>query len=280
MILETEEEMRILFIGDVVGRSGREALEKHLPVAKAKLKPDVVIVNGENAASGIGITDKICKQFYACGVDIITSGNHIWRQREIIHYIDKDPRLLRPINYTEPCAGKGIYKHKLDDGRTITVINAMGRVFMADLVDDPFRLVREALQKEKLGSTSHAIFVDFHGEATSEKMAFAHYFDGQVSAVIGTHTHIPTADHHIMPSGTAFMADAGMTGDYNSVIGVQKEAPIHKFVKSIPADKKIPADGPGMMSGCFIITDDKTGKAQRIEPVRVGAVLSETFPVL
>ncbi len=272
--------MRILFIGDVVGRSGREALEKYLPVARAKLKPDVVIVNGENAASGIGITDKICKQFYEWGVDVITSGNHIWRQREIMHYIDKNPRLLRPINYAEPCPGKGLFKHTLQDGRTITVINAMARVFMADLVEDPFRLVREAVQKEQLGKTSHAIFIDFHGEATSEKMAFAHYFDGQVSAVVGTHTHIPTADYHVLPGGTAYMSDAGMTGDYNSVIGVKKEDPIHKFTKGTPGEKKVPADGPGMMSGCFIITNDKTGKAERIEPVRQGAVLSETLPDL
>jgi calcineurin-like phosphoesterase len=156
----------------------------------------------------------------------------------------------------------------------------MARVFMADLLDDPFRLVDRAIEKETLGKTSHAIFVDFHGEATSEKMAFGHYFDGRVSAVVGTHTHIPTADHHVLPGGTAYMSDAGMTGDYNSVIGVKKEEPIHKFTKGVPADKKVPADGPGMLSGCFIVTNDKTGLAEKIAPIRQGAVLSETLPDL
>ncbi len=270
--------MRILFIGDIMGRSGREALERYLPEVRKKLRPDVVICNGENAASGVGITDKICKQFYEWGVDIITTGNHIWRQREIMHYIDKDPRLLRPLNYPSPCPGHGLYRHVLGDGRTLIVINAMARVFMPDLVDDPFSAVHKALEKEQLGKTSTAIFIDFHGEASSEKMGFAHYLDGKISAVVGTHTHIPTADCHVMPGGTAYMTDAGMTGDYHSVIGVEKEIAIHRFVKGTPGEKKVPASGPGMMCGCFIITDDKTGKAERIEPVRVGAVLSEAMP--
>jgi metallophosphoesterase (TIGR00282 family) len=272
--------MRILFIGDIMGRSGREALEKYLPVLKQKLKPEVVIVNGENAASGAGITDKICKQFYDWGADVITTGNHVWDQREIIQYIGRDPKLLRPINYPEGSPGAGVYKHTLEDGRTITVINAMATLFMNPQLDDPFLAVRKVLEKEKLSKTTNAIFVDFHGETTSEKMSFGHHFDGQISAVIGTHTHVPTADAHILPGGTAYMTDAGMTGDYNSVIGVEKEIAIHRFVKRMPGEKMKPASGPGMLSGCLIITADKTGKAQRIEPVRMGAVLSETLPDL
>ncbi len=269
--------MRILFIGDIMGRSGREALEEHLPKIRRKLNPDVVIINGENAASGAGITDKICKQFYGLGVDCITTGNHVWDQREIISYIDRDKKLLRPANFPPGTPGKGVYRHELNDGRTITIINAMARLFM-DALDDPFRVIREILENEKLGKNTDAIFIDFHGETTSEKMAMAHYFDGKISALVGTHTHIPTADAHIMKGGTAYMTDAGMTGDYNSVIGVEKSIAIHRFVKKMPGEKMKPAGGPGMMCGCFIVTNDKTGKAERIEPVRMGAVLSEAIP--
>lgn len=269
--------MRILFVGDIMGRSGREALEKYLPELKRKLKPDVVIVNGENAASGAGITDKICKQFYEWGVDVITTGNHVWDQREIMNYIDRDKRLLRPINFPEGTPGKGFYRHELDDGRVIVVVNAMARLFM-DPLDDPFKVMTDLLAKEKLGKTANAIFLDFHGETTSEKMAMAHHFDGKLSAVIGTHTHIPTADAHVMPGGTAYMSDAGMTGDYNSVIGVEKEIAIHRFVRKTPSEKMRPASGPAMLCGCLIVTNDKTGKAGGIWPVRVGAVLSESIP--
>ena len=269
--------MRILFVGDVMGRSGREALSKHLSVARESLKPDIVIVNGENAANGAGITEKICKEFYEIGVDCITTGNHVWDQREIIPYIERDEKLLRPLNFPPGTPGNGIYRHKLDDGRSITIINAMARLFM-DSLDDPFRMTHEYLEKEPMGKNSEAVFVDFHGETTSEKMSFGHYFDGRISSVIGTHTHVPTADAHIMPSGTAYMSDAGMTGDYDSVIGVRKDIAIHRFVKKIPGERMSPARGEGMMCGAFIVTNDKTGLAQSIEPVRMGAVLAETMP--
>jgi metallophosphoesterase (TIGR00282 family) len=200
--------LKILFIGDVMGRSGREALQEHLPQVKEKLKPDVVIVNGENAASGAGITPKICEEFYSWGVDVITTGNHVWDQREIIPYIDKDQKLLRPANFPDGTPGLGATRHELDDGRVITVINAMGRLFM-DSLDDPFRIVKELVEKEKMGKSTHAIFVDFHAEATSEKLSLAHYLDGKISGLVGTHTHVPTADAHIMPGGTAYMSDAG-----------------------------------------------------------------------
>ena len=268
--------MKILFIGDIMGRSGREALEKYLPRLRTELDPDVVIVNGENAANGAGITEKICKEFYDLGVDCITTGNHIWDQREIIPYIDRDKKLLRPANYPEQTPGSGVLRHKLKDGRTIVVINIMGRLFMNTL-DDPFEVMSRILDKEKLGKTADAIFVDFHGEATSEKMSFGHYYDGRISAVIGTHTHIPTADTHIMPGGTAYMSDSGMTGDYDSVIGVEKEIAIHRFISKMPGERMRPANGSGMLCGAYILTNNK-GKAERIEPVRLGNILTEYMP--
>ena len=269
--------MKILFIGDIYGRSGREALESHLPPLIDKLGPDIVIVNGENAAHGRGINEKICKQFYDYGTDVITTGNHIWGQREVIPYIQTTDRLLRPINYPAGTPGKGAVDYKLPTGQTITVINAMGRVFM-DPLDDPFRAVDQELERKVLGRNTDAIFIDFHAEATSEKMAFGHYFDGRVSAVIGTHTHIPTADHHILEKGTAYMSDAGMSGDYNSVIGADKGAPVRKFVKGMPGEPLRPANGTGTLCGVFIETNDKTGLAKSIHPLRVGPRLSEVIP--
>lgn len=269
--------MRILFIGDIMGRAGRDALLKYLPELKARLKPDVVIVNGENAAHGVGIIDKMCQEFYAAGTDVITTGNHIWDQREIILTIDKDPQLLRPINYPKNTPGRGFVIHGLADGRKILVINAMGRVFM-DALDDPFAAVNALVEQYVLGRQVQAIFLDFHGEATSEKMAMAHYLDGRVSAVVGTHTHIPTADCQIFSGGTAYQSDAGMTGDYDSVIGVKKEVPIQRFVRKMPTDRMSPAEGEGTLCGNFIVTDDTTGKAQKIAPVCIGPRLIQTMP--
>jgi metallophosphoesterase (TIGR00282 family) len=269
--------MRILFIGDIMGRSGRDALIKHLPDVKARLKPDVVIVNGENAAHGAGIVDKMCQEFYAAGADVITTGNHVWDQREIILTIDKDPKLLRPLNFPKGTPGRGYVVHSLMDGRKILVMNAMGRVFM-DTLDDPFATVSAVVDQHVLGRQVQAAFLDFHAEATSEKMAIAHYLDGRVSAVVGTHTHIPTGDCQIFSGGTAFQSDAGMTGDYDSVIGVKKDVPIQRFVRKMPTDRMSPAEGEGTMCGTFIVTDDATGKAQRIAPVCVGPRLIQTMP--
>ena len=269
--------MRIVFIGDIFGRSGREALEKYLPKIRAELKPDIVIVNGENAANGAGITEKICKQFYEYGVDVITTGNHVWDQREIIPYIARDKTLLRPINFPHGTPGYGTYKFKLTDGRTILVVNAMARLFM-DPLDDPFKAMRDVLEKEKLGKTCDAIFVDFHGETTSEKMSLAHHLDGRITALVGTHTHIPTADCHVLENGTAYQTDAGMTGDFDSVIGVQKEIAMHRFVKKMPGERMRPAKGKATLCGCFIVSNDKTGKAQSIEPIRLGGILHQTMP--
>lgn len=269
--------MRILFIGDIYGRSGREALAEYLPKLTDKLTPDVVIINGENAAHGRGINEKICKSFYDLGVDIITTGNHIWSQREVIPYLQTSKRLIRPLNYPAGTPGRGMSEHQLTDGRKIKVLNVMGRVFM-DTLDCPFTGVQNALKNDTLGRTAHAIFIDFHAEATSEKMAFAHFVDGKVSAVIGTHTHIPTADHHILSNGTAYMTDAGMTGDYNSVIGADKAVPINRFVKKMPGDQMRPASGAGMLCGALIETNDNNGLAKSIDPIRIGCGLSEVLP--
>jgi metallophosphoesterase (TIGR00282 family) len=271
--------MRILFIGDVMGRSGREALKKHLPTIREQLNTDVVIVNGENAAHGKGITEKMCKQFYDWGVDCITTGNHVWDQRELMLYIDKDRRVLRPLNYPDNTPGKGIYKHELQDGRNITIINIMGNLYMPPpSLDDAFSTMDKHIADIRLGNNTNAVFVDFHAEVTSEKMALAHHLDGKVSALVGTHTHIPTADAQIFKGGTAFQADAGMTGDYDSVIGVQKDLPVWRFSKKLPpSDRFRPASGEGTVCGVFVETNDNTGLADTIKPVRVGANLKETM---
>ncbi len=265
--------MKIVFIGDVVARAGRDALAKYLPEVRSELNPDVVIVNGENAAHGIGINEKICKEFFDLGVDVITLGNHAWDQREVIPYIEREQRLVRPLNYPAQTPGKGSYIHTLRDGRKIMVINAMARLFM-DPLDDPFGQVDQLVSAHKMGKTVHAIFLDFHGEATSEKMAMAHYMDGKISAVVGTHTHIPTADAQILPKGTALQCDAGMTGDYNSVIGMNINTPIMRFTRKFSIEKLSPAEGDGTMCGTYIETDDATGLAKEIRAIRRGPRLS------
>ncbi len=268
--------MRILFIGDVMGRSGRDAVLAHLPPLRERLKTDFVICNAENAAHGVGLTKKICEELYAAGVDCITTGNHVWDQREIILTIDQDPKLLRPMNFPKGTPGRGFNTFNAGPLR-ILVMNVMGRLFM-DALDDPFAAVQDILKTNRLGAGLNAIFVDIHAEASSEKMAMAHYLDGRVSAVVGTHTHVPTADAQILPGGTAYQTDAGMTGDYDSVIGVRKDIPVLRFTRKMPTEKMQPAEGEGTLCGTFIVTDDKTGLAIRIEPVRVGPRLGNHIP--
>jgi metallophosphoesterase (TIGR00282 family) len=252
-----------------VARAGRDALAKYLPEVRKELSPDVVIVNGENAAHGIGINDKICKEFFDMHVDVTTLGNHAWDQREVIPYIEKEGRLVRPINYPEGTPGKGACIHELSGGRKIMVINAMARLFM-DPLDDPFAAVDKIVRAHPMGKAVNAIFLDFHGEASSEKMAMAHYLDGRVSAVIETHTHIPTADSQILSGGTAFQCDAGMTGDYNSVIGMKIDTPIIRFTRKLSMERLSPSVGEGTMCGVYIETNDTNGKAQKISAVRRG----------
>lgn len=270
--------MRILFVGDVMGRSGRDAIAKHLPTLKKDLKIDAAIVNGENSAHGVGITEAICKELYEQGADCVTTGNHVWDQREIIPYIARDPKLLRPLNFPKGTTGNGAYLHTTDEGDKILIVNAMCRLFM-ESIDCPFQAMDELLKDYQLGRNVDAIFVDLHGEATSEKSAFGHYFDGRITAVVGTHTHMPTADQMVYRGGTGYQSDAGMTGDYDSVIGVRKDISIHRFVRKTPSERMVPADGEATLCGTFIETNAK-GLTTRIEPVIVGPRLHNRIPAV
>ncbi len=267
--------MRILFIGDLYGRSGRDALIKHLPMLKEKLAPDAIIVNGDNAAHGRGITGAICEELFNLGVDCITSGDHVWDQREIISVIDHEKRLIRPINYAAKTPGMGHYSKLLATGQKLVVVHVQGQLFMKE-ADNAFSAIDRFLETERIGNRT-SIFVDIHAEATSEKMALGQYLDGRVSAVVGTHTHIPTADTQIFKKGTGFQSDAGMTGDFDSVIGANTEDSIYRFTTRMPKPL-IPADGEATVCGVFVETDDSTGLARFIGPVRVGGRLSEAIP--
>ena len=270
--------MKLLFMGDVLGRAGRDAVVERMPDIRARLAPDFVVVNGENAAHGFGITPKICEDFFAAGIDAVTLGNHTWDQREILPFIDGEPRLLRPLNYPPGTPGRGIGIYEAPRGRKVMVIQVMGRLFM-DPLDCPFAALERELARVRLGAGGiDAIVLDVHAEASSEKMALAHVADGRVSMVVGSHSHIPTADAQILPKGSAYQTDAGMCGDYDSVIGMKKEAAIHKFVRKIPGERLSPAEGPGTLCGVFVETDDRTGLALRISPLRLGARLSEIWP--
>jgi metallophosphoesterase (TIGR00282 family) len=270
--------MKILICGDVVGKAGRRAIEKYLPEIRKNLDLDFVIVNGENAAHGFGITDKICKALYAAGVDVITTGNHIWDQREIMNYIDSDKKLLRPMNYPEGTPGTGIGVFEALCGRKVLVLNSMGRLFM-DPLDDPFAAIDNALKNYRLGQTVDAIVVDFHAEATSEKQGMGHFLDGRVSAVLGTHTHTPTADTRILSGGTAFQSDIGMTGDYDSVIGMKKELATSRFTTKISQGRLEPAEGEATLCAVYVETDNANGLAKAVGALRLGGRLKKEWPV-
>lgn len=269
--------MRVLFLGDIVGRSGRDSVAKHLKDIRKRLTLDFVVVNGENAAAGFGLTPKICEELYENGVDVITTGNHVWDQKEIITTIGQDKRVVRPINFPHGTPGRGATEFTDQRGRRIVVINAMGRIFM-DPLDDPFAAIATELERNILGRNAQFIMVDFHAEATSEKMAVAHYLDGKVSFVVGTHSHVPTADAQILTGGTAYQTDAGMCGDYDSVIGMEKAEPIQRFTRKIPGGRFTPAMGEATLCGVFVDTDDKTGLARKIAPLRMGGRLSPAWP--
>jgi len=266
----------LLFIGDVVGRSGRDAVAAHLPGLIETHAPELVILNGENSAHGFGITAPICQQFFDLGIDVITTGNHVWDQKDILGFVDGEPRLLRPLNYPKGTPGHGVHAVQGRTGKRVLVANLMLRLFM-DAMDDPFAGIDRYLAQAPLGGAVDAIFVDVHGEATSEKMAMGHYLDGRVSAVVGTHTHVPTADHHVMAGGTAYQSDAGMTGDYRSIIGMKTAPALHRFTRKTPSERLTPADGEGTLCGCLVrIGGD--GLARAIEPVRIGGALSAAAP--
>jgi metallophosphoesterase (TIGR00282 family) len=269
--------MRLLFLGDLVGRTGRTAAIERLPRLRRELALDFVIVNGENAAGGYGITEQICNQLYAAGTDVITTGNHVWDQKETTGFIDRHPRLLRPDNFPPGTPGQGFGLFEAAGGRRVLVVNVMGRLFM-DALDDPFAAVVHRLSGYRLGETADAILVDVHAEATSEKQAMGHFLDGRVSVVVGSHTHVPTADARVLSGGTAYMSDAGMCGDYDSILGMSKEEPIRRFLQKTPGSRLEPASGQGTLSGIAVDVDDRTGLALAVSPVRIGPVLEAAVP--
>ena len=269
--------MRILFIGDIVGRSGRAIVVERLPGLIKDWKLDFVAINGENAAGGFGITEAICSDLVAAGGDAITLGNHAWDQRDALVFIDRAPRLVRPLNYPRGTPGRGAALLEAKNGARVLVINVMGRIFM-DPLDDPFAAVETELAVCALTSGADAIIVDIHCEATSEKQAMAHFLDGKTSLVVGTHTHVPTADHQILPHGTAYITDVGMTGDYDSVIGMVKDEPVNRFLRRIPGARLEPANGPATLCGFAVETDDRTGLATRVGAVRLGGNLEPCQP--
>ncbi len=271
--------MRIGFFGDIMGKSGRVGLERHLGDLQRRLAFDLVIVNAENAAGGFGITEKVAVSLFDAGADVLTLGNHAWDQAEALTYIEREPRLLRPANYPPEAhaPGKGANLFHTRDGRSVLVMNVMGRLFM-DALDCPFAAVERELSACPLGQAADAVVIDFHGEATSEKYAMGHFCDGRASAVIGTHTHVPTADAQILNGGTAYITDAGMCGDYDSVIGIEKEEPVRRFTTRIRGERPSVADGEATVCGLYVMTDDATGLATRCEPIRIGGRLPEHVP--
>jgi len=269
--------VRILFIGDVVGRSGRAIVSERLPKLVRDWKLDLVIVNGENAAGGFGITESIYQDFIDAGADAITLGNHAWDQKEALVFIERAPRLIRPLNYPAGTPGRGVAMIDTKSGGQALVINAMGRVFM-DPLDDPFAAVDRELAACPLKRGADAIVIDMHAETTSEKQAMGHFLDGRASVVIGTHTHAPTADQRILPGGTAFVSDVGMTGDYDSVIGMAKDEPIGRFLRKIATSKFEAAMGPSTLCGLAVETDDASGLAKKVGAVRLGGVLEQARP--
>jgi metallophosphoesterase (TIGR00282 family) len=269
--------MRILLIGDVIGRPGRDVVGAELPTLREKLGLDFVILNAENAAGGFGLTRKIADELFAIGVDVLTTGNHWLDQREILTFIDDEDRVLRPINYPKGTPGRGANLYQAKNGSRVLVINPMGQIFM-DALDNPFTAVESELVACPLGESADAIVVDMHAEATSEKMGMGHFCDGRASLVVGTHSHIPTADAQILPNGTAYQTDAGATADYDSVIGMDKHEPLQRFTKKISTGRMSPATGPATLCAVFVETNDRTGLTKTVSPVRVGGRLTSAIP--
>jgi hypothetical protein len=270
--------MRLLFIGDVVGRPGREVVATELPRLKELLDLEFVICNGENAAGGFGLTRAIANDFFALGIDVITTGNHWLDQKEILSFIGDEDRVLRPRNLPAGAPGKGAGLYQSRTGKQVLVVSPIGRVFM-DPQDDPFAAVDAELNACPLGEAADAIVIDMHAEATSEKMAMGHFCDGRASLVVGTHSHVPTADAQILPGGTAYQTDAGACADYDSVIGMDKFEPLQRFTRKMPTGRYSPASGPATLCGVYVETNAK-GQATRIEPVRVGGRLKQAIPEL
>jgi 2',3'-cyclic-nucleotide 2'-phosphodiesterase len=269
--------MRLLFLGDIVGRPGRQAVLDALPRLKRRYALDFIAINGENAAGGFGITESILEDLLDAGADVVTLGNHAFDQKEALVFIERHEQLIRPINYPKGTPGRGAVLVKTATGAEVLVINAMGRIFMTDL-DCPFRAIDAELTACALKKGADAILIDFHAEATSEKQAMGYFADGRASVVVGTHTHAPTADERILPNGTAFISDVGMCGDYNSILGMDVEEPINRFLTKIPRQRFEPAHGPGTLSGLAVEIDDKTGLASCCGALRLGPNLEPAEP--
>ena len=269
--------MRILFIGDIVGRSGRKIVLERMPKLVSDWKLDFVALNGENAAGGFGITEALYQELLDAGADAITLGNHAWDQREALVFIERAERLVRPLNFPLGTPGRGVALLDARNGARVLVVNLMGRIFM-DPLDDPFAAVERELAACVLGRDADAVIIDIHCEATSEKQAMGHFCDGRASLVVGTHTHAPTADHQILPGGTAFISDVGMSGDYDSVIGMVKHEPVNRFIRRIPSSRFEPALGEATLCAVAVETDDASGLAQRIGAVRLGGRLEQAKP--
>ncbi|MEL6213441.1 MAG: TIGR00282 family metallophosphoesterase [Pseudomonadota bacterium] len=269
--------MRLGIFGDVMGRSGRHALIEHLPRLRRRLALDFIVVNVENAAGGFGVTGRIADEIFDAGADVLTTGNHAFDQREELALFDDEARLLRPANFPQSNPGRGSGVFKAKSGQTVGVVHVQGQRGMAP-IDDPCAAVDRELDGLSLGREADAIIVDFHAETTSEKYSMGHYLDGRVSAVVGTHTHVPTADDQVLAGGTAFMTDLGMCGDYDSVIGMEKSEPLSRFVNKIPSGRMSPASGTATLCGLIVETDPKTGLAMDARAIRTGGRLREAIP--
>lgn len=270
--------MRILFLGDVVGRSGRRAIVERLPNLREQLRADFVVVNGENATSGAGLSADHSRVLLDSGVDVLTLGDHAFDQRDMLGHIASEKRILRPINFAKDAPGVGARVFDVPGGRKILVAQVLGQVFMKRPFADPFSAIDAELRKFPMGGQVQASLVEIHCEATSEKMGMGHFCDGRASMVVGTHTHVPTSDAQIFVGGTAFQSDAGMCGDYNSVIGMKTDEPLRRFVTGMSKGRFEPASGEATLSGVFVVTDDKSGKALEIHMIREGGRLAPAGP--
>ncbi|MBP1806249.1 TIGR00282 family metallophosphoesterase [Rubellimicrobium aerolatum] len=270
--------MRLLFLGDVMGRAGRAAVAERLPKVRAEWRLDFVVVNGENASGGMGLTPEHARVLLQAGADVVTLGDHAFDQKEMIPFIEQEPRIVRPLNFAKGAPGRGHRVYDAPGGRKVLVAQVLGQVFMKRPFDDPFSAVDTVLKAHPRGGLVQASLIDVHAEATSEKMALGHYCDGRASVVVGTHTHVPTADVVIHGGGTAYQSDAGMCGDYDSIIGMQKEEPMRRFITGMGRDRFTPALGEATLSGLYVETEDRTGRATRALPVRLGGRLSEATP--
>mgnify|MGYP006301564401 CR=1 FL=1 len=270
--------MKLLFLGDVMGRAGRAAVTERLPRLREEWRLDFVVVNGENATSGAGLSAAHARTLLDAGADVLTLGDHAFDQRDMLQFIGSEPRVIRPLNFSKSAPGQGARLFEARGGRKVLVAQALGQVFMKRPFDDPFSALDAALKSYPRGGLAQAVLVDIHCEATSEKMAVGHFCDGRASLVVGTHTHVPTSDAMIFPGGTAYLTDAGMCGDYRSIIGMEKDEPMRRFVTGMPKDRFQPAAGEATLSGVYVETDDRTGAATRIVPVRVGGHLQEAAP--